>query len=123
MCWTTGNHSAVKLARDAIVDTSADAPNVTEQHTSGEQLGGQAPRLHQQKQGDEALACSSVGLLMGLAHRSRPHYGVQFHPESVATQYGIALLRNFRDLAAEHIRRRGGPAAEQLPPAMCVKVP
>ncbi|GIL73095.1 hypothetical protein Vretifemale_3314 [Volvox reticuliferus] len=54
---------------------------------------------------------------MGIVHRSRPHYGVQFHPESVATRYGIALLRNFRDLVAEHIKWRCGSQAAQLPPA------
>lgn len=40
-------------------------------------------------------------LLMGIAHRSLPHFGVQFHPESVATGFGPALLRNFRDLTAQ----------------------
>jgi hypothetical protein len=59
---------------------------------------------------------SGRGLLMGLAHCSRPHWGVQFHPESVATAYGVALLRNFRDLAADHLRSGGGPGAAQLPP-------
>lgn len=41
-------------------------------------------------------------ILMGLAHRQRPHFGVQFHPESIATAFGAALLSNFRDLTAAH---------------------
>lgn len=37
------------------------------------------------------------GEIMAVAHRSRPVVGVQFHPESAATQHGHALLRNFLD--------------------------
>ena len=40
------------------------------------------------------------GLIMGLAHRERPVHGVQFHPESIASQAGHDLLRNFLRLAA-----------------------
>ena len=49
---------------------------------------------------------SSRGLIMGLAHKQRPHYGVQFHPESIATSYGIQVLINFRDLAYQHCNQQ-----------------
>lgn len=39
------------------------------------------------------------GVIMGLEHRDFPIHGVQFHPESIASEHGHALLRNFLDLA------------------------
>jgi anthranilate synthase component 2 len=39
-------------------------------------------------------------LVMGLAHRSLAIHGVQFHPESIASEHGHLILRNFLDIAA-----------------------
>jgi para-aminobenzoate synthetase len=47
------------------------------------------------------------GVVMGLEHKERPLFGVQFHPESVSTRHGRRLIENFRDLT----RARGAPAA------------
>jgi anthranilate synthase component 2 len=44
-------------------------------------------------------ARSQSGVVMGLAHRTRPVHGVQFHPESIRTTVGHALLRNFLQVA------------------------
>lgn len=47
----------------------------------------------------EVTAWTDDGEIMGVQHRDRPLYGVQFHPESIATQFGHELLANFLDLA------------------------
>ena len=47
----------------------------------------------------EITAWADDGEIMGLQHRSRPVFGVQFHPESIATEGGHDLLCNFLDLA------------------------
>jgi anthranilate synthase component II len=40
------------------------------------------------------------GIVMGLSHKKLPVHGVQFHPESIASEHGHTILRNFLDLAA-----------------------
>ncbi len=54
----------------------------------------------------EVTAETDDGLIMGLQHRRHPVHGVQFHPESIASEHGHALLANFLELAGISPRRR-----------------
>ncbi|NEW51604.1 aminodeoxychorismate synthase component I [Nocardia cyriacigeorgica] len=58
----------------------------------------------------EVTARASDGVVMGIRHRSRPQWGVQFHPESIASEYGAAILTNFAELTAAQ-RDRGARRA------------
>lgn len=48
----------------------------------------------------QVTAETDDGLVMGLAHKTLPLHGVQFHPESIASENGHLILKNFLDLAA-----------------------
>lgn len=47
----------------------------------------------------EVIARASDGSIMAIAHKTEPYYGVQFHPESIGSEYGQQLLQNFIALA------------------------
>ena len=49
----------------------------------------------------EVTATSEDGVIMGVMHRKHPVHGVQFHPESIASENGHALLQNFLRLAQQ----------------------
>jgi anthranilate synthase component 2 len=56
-------------------------------------------------------------LVMGLAHQTLPVHGVQFHPESIASEHGHLMLRNFLELAAAWNATTGRRAAAARPSA------
>jgi anthranilate synthase component II len=48
-----------------------------------------------------AVTAETDRLVMGLAHKKLPAHGVQFHPESIASEHGHLILKNFLDIAAD----------------------
>src|SRR3954452_2152726 len=63
-------------------------------------------------------AWTAENVVMGLEHRERPVWGVQFHPESISTEHGATLLRNFRDLT----RAQGRPRLRTPRPTQGVSI-
>jgi anthranilate synthase/aminodeoxychorismate synthase-like glutamine amidotransferase len=57
------------------------------------------------------------GLIMAMRHRTLPIYGVQFHPESIASQHGHEILANFLAIARGKNSPADGPQSEGPPPA------
>jgi anthranilate synthase component II len=65
------------------------------------------------------ISAETDNLVMGVAHASLPLHGVQFHPESIASEHGHLMLKNFIELAAawnkQNGRRTGAVPARKSP--------
>ena len=110
-------HQALCLLAGAVVGHAPEPVHgrTSEVHHDGSGLFAHIPSpltvvryhslsVHSLPAGIEATAHTRDGVLMAVRHRSRPRYGVQFHPESISSQYGHRMLANFRDLS---LRARG----------------
>jgi anthranilate synthase component 2 len=58
----------------------------------------------------EITAETADGIIMGVQHRAHPVHGVQFHPESIASEHGHDILANFLRLAGLTPRTRNTKA-------------
>jgi anthranilate synthase component 2 len=87
-----GKTSAIRHAGGGLFGGLADGFTATRYHSLAVERSTLPSCL-------EVTAWTSDGEIMGLSHRTRPIHGVQFHPESILTEGGHALLGNFLDLA------------------------
>jgi anthranilate synthase component 2/para-aminobenzoate synthetase component 2 len=86
-----GEASAIRHQGDGVLKGLPDGFNAGRYHSLIVELAGDEPLT--------VTARSEDGEIMGLAHKSHPTYGVQFHPESVLTEHGYDILRNFLKVA------------------------
>jgi para-aminobenzoate synthetase len=56
------------------------------------------------------VAWADDGVVMGVEHTKRPIWGVQFHPESISTEYGLKIAQNFFEMAHRYQRPQARPA-------------
>lgn len=61
----------------------------------------------------EKVAWTEENLVMGVRHRSLPLWGVQFHPESICTQYGHTLFENFKEITLKFVPERSKDSTKQ----------
>src|SRR5206468_1679009 len=62
----------------------------------------------------EATAWTEDGLIMAMAHKTRPVWSVQFHPESICSTFGRDIMRNFHRLAGDFHRKSQKPESTQI---------
>jgi para-aminobenzoate synthetase len=101
----------IPIAWDSSTDTLSFLKNNSDvisddfdrRHSRKSSLSSFSNNLTNGRTCDEEVASKKV--LMGIMHSTRPHYGLQFHPESVAISHGRQIFRNFRKITDEFWRR------------------
>ena len=97
-----GKLSRIQHTGDGLFDSLPDPLTVTRYHSLTIAPDSVPDCL-------EVTAKTDDGIIMAVQHKSRPVYGVQFHPESIASENGHALLGNF-------LRYAGLPVPENIAP-------
>ena len=54
----------------------------------------------------DCLGYTGDDLIMAVRHKNKPLWGVQFHPESISSEYGIQILKNFRELSEQYLLKK-----------------
>ena len=53
----------------------------------------------------EVIATTEDDLIMAIRHQDKPFWGVQFHPESICSEHGLTLFKNFYDLTVDYLNK------------------
>jgi anthranilate/para-aminobenzoate synthase component II len=87
IAWTCGGHHAVSLVNREYGDVHGEHGDMHEEFTADP---------------TNAMKRTEADLIMAIAHKRYPHFGLQFHPESICTKYGYQLLHNFYQLSQQY---------------------
>ena len=99
-----GKMSTIKSGGKGLFQGVASRFEVTRYHSLIVERASLPPDL-------EITAETDDGIIMGLQHKTHPVHGVQFHPESIASEHGHDMLANFLSLAGLAPKRRNQKAA------------
>ncbi|WKA01140.1 hypothetical protein VitviT2T_019436 [Vitis vinifera] len=94
IAWTSSSDALSYLE----IQKSGESPDAYESQM-GQKRGNSSPSSHSEK-------IQNGKILMGIMHCTRPHYGVQFHPESIGTAYGRKIFKNFREITQDYWLRK-----------------
>lgn len=70
----------------------------------------------------KAIAHTKDGLIMAVKHRTRPIWGLQYHPESICSEYGLQVLNNFKNLTIPKKRVLSPPPSSSSKPSYHYKL-
>ncbi|KDP45106.1 hypothetical protein JCGZ_18548 [Jatropha curcas] len=99
---TTGTHSFLESQKSDLMPGASESqirPSISFDIFSPELNNGTSWSFNHSKE------VQSKRILMGIMHSTRPHYGLQFHPESIATCHGRQIFENFRDMTRDYWER------------------